>query len=87
MDIPTATIALVVTISVALLTAGALVARAVRGWAGEISSLRQEIAGLRLDMERQRSALTLAIRDEITVHTKDCANYRAVRYAAERTDP
>jgi hypothetical protein len=58
-----AAIAVTCTVFLGLLSAGALVARAVRAWAAEVAALRQEIAALRIDMERARGA------DRIEVHT------------------
>jgi hypothetical protein len=71
-----AIVLLVCGVSGALLTAGGLVARAVRTWAGEVGGLRSEIADYRLEMEQARGADRLEVREvmgaELRQHVAEC---------------
>lgn len=58
-----AAIALTCTVFLGLLSAGALLARAVRTWSKELAALRQEISALKVEMIEARGT------DRLEVHT------------------
>jgi len=77
----TAVVAISLTAAGLVLTAAVLLARTVRGWSSEVSALRQEIAALRLEMERARRAdlaeVRGMIREEIDTHSRACVCHQA----------
>lgn len=90
-----ATIAAICALAVALITAGTLIARTVRGWAAEVATLRKEftagvakleagLSELRLEMERARTADRLEARKLIKDHAGECQNWSPIHYAAQR---
>lgn len=70
------TITVILSIAGGLVTGGALLSRAVLGWAREVAALRKEIAALRLEMEQTRSADRIEVRDlvraELREHVAGC---------------